>query len=157
MRRILLVCTIAAATFAAPGRAAQDDFGLGIMLGEPTGISGKMWLSSTTAVDGAVAWSFSNQNALHLHADYLAHRFDLIHVDQGRMAVHFGIGARLKFDDNDSFGIRFPVGLTYLVANSPLDVFLELVPLLDIVPDTEFNPNAAIGVRYFFGGATQYR
>ena len=26
-------------------------------LGEPTGVSGKLWLSRTTALDGAVAWS----------------------------------------------------------------------------------------------------
>ena len=136
--------------------ATEDDFGLGIIIGEPTGFSGKLWTSSTTAVDGAIAWSFNGDNALHLHADYLTHRFNLIHVDQGRMAVHFGIGGRLKFDDDDSFGIRFPVGLTYMVANSPFDVFLEVVPLLDIAPDTEFNPNAAIGMRYFFGTARKY-
>ncbi len=156
MRRIFLTVMIAVSLFAGSAGATRDEFGLGIILGEPTGISGKLWTSATTAVDGAIAWSFGNQDALHLHADYLMHRFDLIHVDQGRMAVHFGLGARLKFDDDDSFGIRFPIGLTYLVANSPLDIFLEVVPLLDIVPDTDFNPNAAIGVRYFFGSTKKY-
>jgi hypothetical protein len=131
--------------------AQNELFGIGVIVGEPTGLSGKLWLTGHTAIDGAVAWSFGNQDALHLHADYLVHNLNLIRVDQGRMAVHFGIGGRLKFDDDSSFGIRVPIGLTYLFQDAPMDVFLEVVPLMDLAPKTEFNPNAAIGVRYFFG------
>ena len=29
---------------------------------------------------------------------------------------------------------------------------LEIVPILDLIPDTEFEANAAIGIRFFFGG-----
>ena len=31
-----------------------------------------------------------------------------------------------------------------------LDVFFELVPLLDLVPSTNFELNGAIGIRYLF-------
>jgi len=30
------------------------------------------------------------------------------------------------------------------------DVFVEVVPILDIVPDTEFEINAGIGARFYF-------
>jgi hypothetical protein len=36
--------------------AQADGFGVGIILGEPTGLSGKYWLTEKTAVDAAVAW-----------------------------------------------------------------------------------------------------
>mgnify|MGYP000225820817 CR=1 FL=1 len=29
---------------------------------------------------------------------------------------------------------------------------LEVVPILDFIPDTEFEVNAGIGARYYFGG-----
>jgi hypothetical protein len=132
--------------------AAQGNFGMGIILGEPTGVSAKLWLTDRTAVDMAAAWSFSDEGAFHLHADYLLHNFDLINVNQGRLPVHFGIGARVKFEDKSKFGVRIPVGLTYIFDGAPIDIFFEIVPILDLIPDTEFEANAAIGARFFFGG-----
>jgi len=138
---------------------AQHDFGLGIIVGEPTGISGKLWLGKTTAIDGAVAWSFEGEDAFHLHMDYLLHSFDLIHVDKGKLPLYYGIGGRIKFhgdhgkndDDNDArVGLRIPVGLEYIFSGERVDIFLEIVPLLDLVPDTGFSLNGVIGVRYFF-------
>jgi hypothetical protein len=131
--------------------AAQGNFGLGIIVGEPTGVSAKLWLTDRTAVDAAAAWSFSDEAAFHLHADYLFHNFDLISVEQGRLPVHFGIGGRVKFEDDSKFGVRIPIGLTYIFDGAPLDVFFEVVPILDLVPDTEFTANGAVGIRYFFG------
>ena len=130
---------------------AQDqDFGLGFMLGEPTGISFKKWTGSKTAIDGAVAWSFSGQNSLHLHADYLVHRFDLIKVEKGRLPVYFGLGARFKLEDRTKFGVRIPIGVCYLFEEATLDVFFELVPIFDLVPDTAFKISGSIGIRYYF-------
>jgi hypothetical protein len=133
--------------------AAQGTFGLGVIVGEPTGVSGKLWLTERTAIDGAAAWSFSGDSALHLHADYLFHNFDLIDVEKGQFPVYFGVGGRVKFESESKIGIRIPVGIAYLMEDAPIDFFFELVPLLDLIPDTDFAFNAAIGVRYFFGGA----
>ncbi|MBP2681688.1 MAG: hypothetical protein H6Q78_1551, partial [Candidatus Krumholzibacteriota bacterium] len=47
---------------------------------------------------------------------------------------------------------RVPVGLTYIFDGAPLDIFFEIVPILDLIPDTEFDANAAIGIRFYFGG-----
>jgi len=130
---------------------AQDkDLGLGFMVGEPTGISFKKWVGSTTAIDGAVAWSFSGQDSLHLHADYLVHNFDMIKVERGRLPVYFGLGARLKLEDRTKFGVRIPIGVCYLFEKATLDVFFELVPIFDLVPDTGFGISGSIGIRYYF-------
>ncbi len=131
--------------------ASQGNFGLGIIVGEPTGLSAKLWLTERTAVDMAAAWSFSDEEAFHLHADYLLHNFDLINVEKGRLPIYFGIGGRLKFEDKSRFGVRIPVGLTYIFDGAPIDIFFEVVPILDLIPDTDFTANAAIGARFFFG------
>ncbi len=133
------------------GLAAQNSgLGAGIIVGEPTGLSFKYWTGESTAFDGAVAWSFGKEDALHLHADMLFHNPDLIKVSQGSLPVYYGIGARIRLEEKSKLGVRIPVGIAYQFAKAPFDVFLEIVPLLDLVPATDFGLNAAIGVRYYF-------
>ncbi len=150
MKRPLVIFMFIVLFFPGAVLAQDQGFGLGFMLGEPTGISFKKWTGSKTAIDGAVAWSFSGQNSLHLHADYLVHRFDLIKVEKGRLPVYFGLGARLKLEDRTKFGVRIPVGVCYIFEDVSLDIFFELVPMFDLAPDTDFKIAGSIGVRYYF-------
>ena len=152
MKRIIFFA-IAVSIFPARLSFSQDKgFGLGIILGEPTGVSAKNWMTNTTAIDAAIAWSFVDQGALHIHADYLFHDFQLITLGgKGKLPLYYGVGARLKFGDNDTqFGIRIPVGIDYLFSDAPVDIFLEVVPMLNLAPTTKFQFNAAIGARYYF-------
>lgn len=130
--------------------AQNKGAGLGLIIGEPTGFSFKYWMSSTSAVDAALAWSFVDNGAFHIHADYLLHSFDLIRVPEGKMPFYYGIGGRLKTTDDARLGVRVPLGLAYLFQKAPVDIFLEVVPILDLTPQTDFRINAAIGARYFF-------
>jgi hypothetical protein len=130
--------------------ASAEGIGVGMILGEPTGLCGKVWIGNRAAFDAAVAWSFSDESAVHIHADYLLHTFDLISADDRRMPVYYGIGARLKLAEKSLVGVRIPVGSAIMFDSAPLDVFLEIVPLMDLVPDTEFNLNGSIGIRYYF-------
>lgn len=145
--------------------AAQDrGLGLGIIVGEPTGISLKKWSGTSTAVDGALAWSFEGENFFQVHGDYLSHNFTLIKVEKGKLPFYYGLGGRIKFVDGDNergtrrdkdgdktrIGVRIPLGLAYLFEKTTLDLFLEVVPILDLIPKTDFKLNAAVGVRYFF-------
>lgn len=150
MRKVLLLSAVGL-VLVTSSAFASDNLGLGVIVGEPTGLSAKVWTSHSSAVDAAAAWSFGDNGALHLHADYLVHKFHLIHVEDGNMAVHFGLGLRVLLDDQDRLGARIPIGLTYFFENAPLDIFLETVPLLDFAPESEWNLNLAIGMRFFFG------
>jgi len=127
-------------------------FGLGVILGEPSGVSAKSWMTSTTAVDAALAWSFVDNGALHIHADYLIHNFQLISIDgKGKLPVYYGVGARIKFGNDDTrLAVRIPVGIDYMFGDVPVDIFLEVVPMLELIPKTNFQFNAALGSRYFF-------
>ena len=127
-----------------------DRLGLGAMLGEPSGLSGKYWTGPRTAIDGGVAWSTNANNDFHLHMDYLIHDFRSLSVEKGSLPLYYGIGGRIKFDNETRLGVRAPVGLAYMFANSPLDLFVEIAPILDLAPATELEFNGAFGIRYFF-------
>ena len=152
--RLTVVIILVVILFCGQAVAQDKVFGLGVLLGEPIGLSGKWWLTRTIAIDGAVAWSFAGDGGVQLHADVLYHKFDLLHINEDKLPLYFGVGPRVKFetDDGDTiFGIRFPVGINYIYAEKrPLDLFFEVVPVLDRAPRIRFAFNAAVGVRYFF-------
>lgn len=148
---VILILLLLLPSLAHAGRNDQG-FGLGLILGEPSGIDGKLWLGQDTALDAAVAWSTSNNTNLWLHADYVWHKWDVITVQKGRLPLYVGIGGRVAFRESgdDYFGARIPVGLDYMFENSAFDIFFELVPIVDFAPDLEIRFGAAIGGRFFF-------
>lgn len=130
---------------------AQDrGLGLGIILGEPTGVSLKNWVGSREAFDVAVAWSFEGEGAVHIHADYLFHNFRLFHIKQGDLVFYYGIGVRIKTQEKTQVGVRFPFGLSYLFERSPLEIFFELGPIMNVSPKSIFRMTTCVGFRYFF-------
>ena len=53
-------------------------------------------------------------------------------------------------EDDSLFGACFPLGIDWISSSAPVDVFLEIAPVLDLLPGTDLSFNAAIGVRYWF-------
>ncbi|MHB9031256.1 MAG: hypothetical protein ACYC9O_21010 [Candidatus Latescibacterota bacterium] len=129
--------------------------GVGVIIGEPTGISAKHFLSRRDAIDGALAWSLADDSRLHLHVDYLRHDFrvlqDEFDISEGQLPLFYGIGGRVRIDEDDSrVGVRFVIGVSYIFEDAPFDTFFEIAPIMDLVPETELNANAGIGFRYWF-------
>lgn len=148
MKKLILISIVALFSI---GLFAQDSgFGLGVIFGEPAGLSAKMWTSKTTALDGAVAWSFAGAGWLHLHGDFLIHNYDLISVSKGQLPLYFGLGAFVSFATDLGLGARVPFGLAYQFEGAPVDIFAEIVPGLRLLPGTDFYLGGGIGVRYFF-------
>ena len=136
-----------------PGWADRSHrFGIGALFGEPTALSLKYFFNRDLAIDGAVGWSFESETDWHLHSDVLWHINDLVEVPDGNLALYFGGGVRLKFREHadDRFGIRVPVGVSYMFDRAPVDVFAEIAPILDLTPSTRGAFNAGIGVRWWF-------
>lgn len=127
---------------------ASENPGVGLMLGEPTGVTVKYWITPQTAFDVGAAWSLAGRNeALHMHSDFLWHSwFD----NTENLAFYYGIGARIIFDDNTTTGVRIPIGLNYVFEDIPFDLFVEAAPIIDIAPDTDFAGNGAVGIRFYF-------
>jgi hypothetical protein len=155
---ILLSLVVLVAVFAASPAAGDEipgidagDWEAGIILGEPTGFSMKFWTTWNTGLDIGLAWSFGDNGHVHLHADYLFHNFNVFEIDEGDLPVYFGIGGRVRLEDDDSrVGLRIPIGMEYILADTPLSFFFELVPIVDFAPETEGSFNGGLGVRYIF-------
>ncbi len=143
---LLVVCS--GMSFAQSGKV-----GVGVILGEPSGLSLKFRTSSTTAFDAGLAWSFASPGSLHLHGDFIFHNYNLFTVEKGLVALYYGIGGRVKFISGEAdtrIGARIPIGLVYEFEEAPVDLFIEIVPMLDFYPETEGGIAGAIGIRYFF-------
>lgn len=132
---------------------AQDKgYGLGIVIGEPTGISGKYWVTNTNAFDAALAYSFAgSNNKFALHVNYLYHLYDVINSEE-IIPIYYGFGARYRDNSNseDGLGIRGVIGINYFVSKLPIDFFFEIAPVFELVPSTEIDLDLGLGVRYFF-------
>jgi hypothetical protein len=138
-----------------PGEAAvrpgdPGDFGLGAILGSPTGLSGKYWLTPQTAIDGALAWHFGHDDRLQIHADHLWHlSLQSLSVPNGRMPLYVGAGLRVITGKRSEAGLRIPLGLSFLFDAAPVELFAELVPVVKFAPDTEAQLDGGVGVRYY--------
>lgn len=143
----------------ANAQKAQNSVGLGVMVGEPTGLSLKAWTSGSTAFDAGLAWSFGRYDAINIHADYLWHHFGVFgnEIEKGELPLYYGIGGRLVLaddypnpgDNNAVLGVRGPVGIEYLFEESPVGVFFEVAPILNLAPSTDFDVDGAIGIRFY--------
>lgn len=129
-----------------------DGLGAGIVIGEPSGLSAKLWLNEINAIDLTAAYSFiSEEMALHIHGDYLFHFIDLFSIPAGKLPLYTGIGARIRLASNSTqIGIRAPVGIAYLFDNAPIEIFLEVAFIMDLFPATTPSGGFGLGVRYYF-------
>ena len=163
MTRIKIVLTCVLLVTIAFFSGAQDSgLGAGIILGEPTGITVKLWLSGSSAIDLSAGWAFastSNETVpvaetefrVQLNADYLYHFLRPFTVPEGMTAIHCGIGGTVKLmPDMVVTGVRVPAGIAYYVEPAPLEIFLEIALVMELFPATAGTFNSALGLRWFF-------
>jgi hypothetical protein len=150
MKKILIAVFFGGLLLPMSMMAQDSGIGLGVILGQPTGVSFKAWTARNQAVDVAVAWAFDREEAIHVHADYLFHNFRLFRVEKGQFVLYYGIGGRIKAESRTRFGIRIPIGLSYLFEDAPVELFFELGPIMDLAPSTLFRMTTGVGVRYYF-------
>ena len=130
---------------------SNSRFGIGIIIGAPTGISAKYYINDKHAIDLGIGWSLS-KNVVRLHSDYLFHDYKLINdAINFPIIFNFGGGVKLLFSDSIEIGFRIPLGLLYNFQKPPIDIFFEVVPILELIPDTKLGLDAALGARFYFG------
>lgn len=177
MRRLAIVAVILgmAGVAHAEGPPAHP-FGLGLMVGEPFGLSAKYYIGNKMAIDGGLGevndrW---NDDGIHIHADVLWH--PAILTDQPAFTIPFYVGVGGRFldhenrnynnngdliweDDDVHLGARVPFGVLMDFKKVSLDVFFELAMVVDLlVLEDDLNVDehdrvhlhAALGVRYYF-------
>jgi len=133
-------------------KAQDKGFGGGILIGEPTGLSGKYWLDDSRALDFGIASSFVHTyTALSLHSDLIFHNYDLI-KSEFRLPVYYGLGVRIHLNDKggNTFGARGVLGIAWMLKNSPIDIFIEMAPVFNLFPETSLQLDFSLGSRYYF-------
>ncbi len=156
MKNVLSCIITAAVVLSAAGASAENTIGLGVILGDPSGITGKVFLNRNHAVDMGIGDPVGN--GFYLYGDYLLHFPGAIPAPE--LVLYLGAGAgfhhwerhnKSRADDEENrIEARVPVGLEFMTPKVPVGIFIELVPALRISPDTDFDLRGGIGARYYF-------
>lgn len=125
-------------------------FELGVVLGLETGVSGKYWYTPRTAVDASVAWAFGDEGLLAVNTDYLLHPI-FFSAYEGDLPLYFGVGGGIRISNDWFARVRIPVGLEYLFPDFPLSAFAEIVPAVEVLPETVFDVTGGVGLRFTLG------
>ncbi|HKA91936.1 MAG TPA: hypothetical protein VKE22_29940 [Haliangiales bacterium] len=165
MRRLILVLPLLLLPCLA--RAQDHPFGFGLVLGAPTGLSAKLYLSRPMALQFGLGWEpcCRYYRGLDVNVDVLWHPAIITRQPSFVMPFYLGVGARFldhtnapyPYNDHVHVGVRVPFGILMDFPQIQLDVFLELAVVVDIIytgsyPDDHDRAdiNGGIGVRYYF-------
>ena len=161
LRAALILCALARVAHADDDKRAVDkgNLGVGIILGEPTGICAKLYLMNDQAIQAAVGSAFI-LGGLQFHADYVFHPFILQQRESFVLPFYVGPGIWM-FDHTGSssehyfaVGLRAVAGLLFDFKTVPLDAFVEVAGVLDHGfkdnVGTGIELNVGAGVRYYF-------
>jgi len=143
-------------------------FGIGFSVGEPTAVSARIWTSRQNSWDIGVGSSWIGNP--HIHADYLWHFNDAF--NSRIFSLYAGVGGILGTGDrddgwfvvykrgkkeerwyygDDDFAIaaKGVFGLNIIPRNTPLDIFLEIDPVIGLSPGFGFDIMPALGIRFY--------
>jgi len=140
---------------------AQERFGIGVMLGEPSGISWKYHLSSKNALSGLVG--FSPFDRFRVHVDYL---WISRPFDEPSLSFWYGLGGAVGFgradylvkQDKHSYvtrtasmglGVRMVGALNFAIPRSPVEIGLEVAPIVILGPRAGVGIDGGIYVRFY--------
>mgnify|MGYP006928362950 CR=1 FL=1 len=166
-RSVLLATFLAALAMAALAMApraasAQDKgFGLGVVLGDPSGLSFKGYIGPTAAIDGALGLGFLDAHHIAAYIDFLW-EWQLASWNPANLALYLGVGPKVgRFSNHEHHqdhrghdevrvGARAPVGVAFQFRRAPVDAFVEIAAGLWVADHARFDLDAGFGVRYWF-------
>lgn len=159
--QLSIVCAIGfGASTVAHAQESKGVFGLGIIIGEPTGVSAKYYLADDTALDFAAGGAVVGRG-IQVHGDFLWHPIVLEEQESFALPLYIGPGLRILRrdagggeEDHTRIGLRGVFGFMFDFTNVPLDVFVEVAGVADYrtLEGERFglDLNAGAGVRYYF-------
>ena len=124
--------------------------GVGVVQGDPTGPTLKIWLHPSTAINVGLGF----EKDLLVYGDLLFQGWNVFTQPQmGKIAGYLGLGFRFEEKKNDNnYGVRTVAGVAYWFENYPVEIFLELAPVFQISPENKTGFDSGIGLRYYFIG-----
>jgi len=140
------------------------NWGFGIVLGDPTGLTVKYWTNRENAFNFYIGDSYFGSP--RIGTDYTWHfdvfKSNVVELYAGPGAViGFGKGKKFWYKDYDGdkfyarsdsdlgIAIRGMVGVNVIPERTPIEIYLELGPLVGIIPEFGSTFEGAIGIRFY--------
>jgi hypothetical protein len=151
MRKLLLTTLVCGAALAARPAPVRADVGLGLFLGDPTGLDLKIGLANRSALDLLLGVNtFRDGRFNYGHVTYLVTPM----IAQGSsvlVPIRLGIGGALFGNSDDlRFAIRAPFEVGLRLRSAPIEFYGELALALVL-----FTPNDSL--RLDFQGGVGFR
>ncbi len=153
---LVLAMTVSLGLLGAQSKAGKGSLGIGLFLGQPTGVAFEIDLDSSNWLDFVAAWDFAsgnNQNyAFILMANYKLAFHGLIVINETVDLVPFvgpGLSVGLQ-PEAVSIGFRLPFGISWRPATVPIGLYLEIGLGMQLFPATVFQGTGGLGVQYRF-------
>ncbi len=144
----LLALVLARSLAVAPAHAQQrrSDTGLGGQIGDPTGITLRLYDRASFVYDFLAAWDLDDFFFLNVHG--LRERS----LENSPLSYYYGPGVifgieRRRRQNELVVGISGNFGINYFVER--FEVFLQLTPRFTLTPRTVGDIGGGIGLRYY--------
>ena len=122
---------------------------LGIILGEPTGVSFRTGIGKSMSMDFQLGWSTRNEN-FDIHGAYIFHNKTISRIEGRPLVFFYGPGGRIKAGKDLVLGFKFPFGLYYRFKSIPFSLSGELAPGLNIGSEMAFDLLGGVSFRFIF-------
>lgn len=111
------------------------DFGVGILLGQPAGLKASFSLRRQVHLACGAAWSWNDWLLVFADCQFE----DYVNPWSLQWRWYYGLGAYAGIPEtrHGIFGVRVPLGTSYQVPYTSLELFGELVPALRLMPETK--------------------
>lgn len=155
MRKLLPATLVFGIVLAARATPARADFGLGLFLGDPTGLDVKIGLGSRSALDIVLGFNtYRDGRGNYGHLTYLVTPL-IGHGDAVLVPLRFGIGAALYGTSDDlDFAVRAPFEIALRMRRAPLEFYGEIAIALTLFDPGEdslqTDVQGGLGLRLYF-------
>lgn len=132
----------------AAAQSPPGDAGLGGQIGDPSGVTLKLYQRPGFAFDFLAAWDLDQFFFLNAHALYERS------IPDSPLRYYLGPGVVIGVnegpdDESDAvIGASGQFGVNFFVEQ--FEVFLQLTPRLNVIPDTDGHIGGGVGLRYYF-------
>ncbi|MGB0639755.1 MAG: hypothetical protein ACPGTU_10510 [Myxococcota bacterium] len=135
-------------------------FGIGLGLGAPSGVAGKLWISDWSAFQFSAGGDIGEFGDLVAVADYVL-QFRPFESGSTDVSVPLHVGGGINVGGNihsggDAYdggvwriGPRGVIGLSVLIKTLPIDIYVETAPTIYIFEDPGWSFDGQIGIRHY--------
>jgi len=127
-----------------------EEVSIGVVLGEPTGLSFKIQKDKNFVFDSGLEFN-TKDNYLYLNFDFFKYDYTKITSKEitGKFPIFYGLGIKFENTKKETeIGLRFVGGIEYIFADIPLNIFIKISPTLNLIPSTSIEIAPSLGVRY---------